>query len=153
MNCCSPVESTYGTALRAAASTAGIPSRMNGPTVLMSADAPSRNSSRRADSPTSSTKRSASEGTVASFSGLRAPRRWGTPRFESSAATSLPVYPVAPSRAIMRLTQVLAEELERAHPRLPLGIGVVRSERVFLVAERVPRARVQVLGDVLAHAL
>src|SRR6476646_5860869 len=151
MNCCSPVESTYGTLLRAAASTAGMPRRTNGPTVLMSAVAPSRNSSSRPDSPTSTTKRSASDGTVASFSGLRPPRRWGRPLRESSAATSFPVYPVAPKRAITSSAQVLAQELERAHPRLALGVGVVRAQGVVVQRKGVPRPRVHVDQDVLAH--
>src|SRR5689334_16530356 len=144
MNCCSPVESTYGTALRAAASTAGMPRRMNGPTVLMSAVAPSRNSSRRPDSPTSSTKRSASDGTVASFSGLRAPRRWGTPFLESSAATSFPVYPVAPRSAIIDSAEVLPQEFERAHPRLALGVGVVGPQGVVIECEGVAGAGIHV---------
>src|SRR5436305_14512849 len=105
---------------------------MKGPTVLMRAVAPSRKASRRADSPTSSTNRSASEGTVASFSGLRAPRRWGTSFRVSSAATSLPVYPVAPSRAIIASAKVLAQELEGAHPRLALGVGVVGAQGVVV---------------------
>src|SRR3954464_8674887 len=153
MKSCSPVESTYGTALRAAASTAGIPRRLKGPTVVITAEAPSRKASRRPDSPTSTTNRSASEGRAASFSGLRPPRRWGMPRRLSSTAVSLPVYPVAPRRAITgtSLPEMLAEELQGADPGLALGFGVVGAQGVVLEGERMPGAGIVRGGHVLAH--
>src|SRR4051794_29636241 len=128
-----------------------MPRRMNGPTVLINAEAPSRKASRRADSPTSSTKRSASDGSAASFSGFRPPRRWGTPLRARSAARSLPVYPVAPKRAITSSAQVLPKELQRAHPGLALGLGVVGAKGVVVEGERVPRAGIHVHGHVLAE--
>src|SRR5439155_345521 len=49
--------------------------------------------------------------------------------------------------------QLGAQELERADPGLARGILVVGAERVVLVGEGVPAARVEVERDVLAHRL